>query len=122
MMTTLPNGEVSSMVDVPATPPWHCPIGVIGCRYIGAGTVREHMTADLIELDERGRAPLRKYGRPKGRYLVEVDEDGVIHLYPAAVMTELEVAMWRHRPEDAARIDASLANPGQLVEVSADEL
>jgi hypothetical protein len=24
-------------------------------------------------------------------------------------MTELEVAMWRHRPQDAARIDASLA-------------
>jgi hypothetical protein len=37
-------------------------------------------------------------------------------------MTELEVAMWRHRPEDAARIDASLADRGQLVEVSADEL
>jgi hypothetical protein len=82
----------------------------------------ELMTAELIELDDRGRAPLRKYGRPKGRYLVEVDEDGVIHLYPAAVMTELEAAMWRHRPEDAARIDASLASPGHLVELRADEL
>ena len=80
------------------------------------------MTAELIELDDRGRAPLRKYGRPKGRYLVVVDEDGVIHLYPAAVMTELEAAMWRHRPEDAARIDASLANPCHLVELRADEL
>jgi hypothetical protein len=80
------------------------------------------MTAELIELDERGRAPLRKYGQPKGRYLVEVDEDGVIHLYPAAVMTELEAAMWRHRPEDAARIETSLANPAQLVELTADEL
>jgi hypothetical protein len=80
------------------------------------------VTADLIELDDRGRAPLRKYARPRGRYLVEADEDGVIHLYPAAVMTELEVAMWRHRPEDAARIDASLASPSRLVEVSADEL
>jgi hypothetical protein len=78
--------------------------------------------ADLIELDERGRAPLRKYGRPNGRYLVEVDEDGVIHLYPAAVMTELEVAMWRHRPADAARIDASLADPTRLLELSPDEL
>jgi hypothetical protein len=81
-----------------------------------------HMTADLIELDERGRAPLRKYGRPRGRYLVEVDEDGVIHLYPAAVVTELEAAMWHHRPEDAARIDASLAGRGQLVELTPDEL
>ena len=53
---------------------------------------------------------------------MEVDEDGVIHLYPAAVMTELEAAMWRHRPEDAARIDASLANSGHLVELRADEL
>ncbi len=53
---------------------------------------------------------------------MEVDEDGVIRLYPAAVMTELELAMWRHRPPDAARIDASLANPGQLVELTADEL
>jgi hypothetical protein len=80
------------------------------------------MAADLIEFDDRGRAPLRKYGRPRGRYLVEVDEEGVIHLYPAAVMTELEVTMWRHRPEDAARIDASLENPHELVELSADEL
>ena len=80
------------------------------------------MSAELIELDDRGRAPLRKYGQPRGRYLVEADEDGVIHLYPAAVMTELEAAMWRHRPEDAARIEASLANPAQLVELAPDEL
>jgi hypothetical protein len=99
---------------------WHYPGGVIGSEHLrGDG---EHMTADLIELDDRGRAPLRKYGRPRGRYLVELDEDGVIHLYPAAVMTELEAAMWRHRPEDAARIDASLATPAQLVELGTDEL
>jgi hypothetical protein len=80
------------------------------------------MTADLIELDDRGRAPLRKFGRPRGRYLVEADENGVIHLYPAAVMTELEAAMWRHRPEDAARIDTSLADPSRLVDFGVDEL
>jgi hypothetical protein len=80
------------------------------------------MTAELIELDDRGRAPLRKYGRPRGRYLVEADENGVIHLYPAAVMTELEAAMWRHRPADAARIDASLADPARLTEMLPDEL
>lgn len=62
------------------------------------------------------------YGRPNGRYLVEVDEDDVIHLYLAAVMTELEVAMWRYRPADAARIDGSLADPTRLVELSPDEL
>jgi hypothetical protein len=77
---------------------------------------------ELIELDDRGRAPLRRYARPKGRYLVEVDEDGVIRLYPVAVMTELEVAMWRHRADDAARIDASLAHPHQLTELASDEL
>jgi hypothetical protein len=80
------------------------------------------MTADIIELDDRGRAPLRKYARPNGRYLVEVDEDGVVHLYPAAVMTQLEVAMCRRRPRDAARIHASLANAGRLVELAAEEL
>ena len=80
------------------------------------------MTTELIELDDRGSAPLRKYGRPRGRYLVEVDEDGVIHLYPAAVMTELEAAMWRLRPEDAARVDASLADQAQLIELTAEEL
>jgi hypothetical protein len=41
------------------------------------------MTAELIELDEDGRAPLRKYGQPKGRYLVAVDGYVVMHLYPA---------------------------------------
>jgi hypothetical protein len=82
----------------------------------------EQMSAELIELDDRGRAPLRKFARPHGRYLVEVDDDGVIRLYPAAVMTELELAMWRHRPQDAARIDASLSSPGDLIELSADEL
>jgi hypothetical protein len=80
------------------------------------------VTADLIELDDRGRAQLRKYGRPRGRYLVEVDESGVIHLYPATVMTELEAAMWRHRPEDAARIEVSLATPEHLIEVGPEEL
>jgi hypothetical protein len=81
------------------------------------------MTGELIEFDDRGRAPLRQYGgRPKGRYLVETDDDGVIHLYPAVVMTELEVAMWRDRPEGAARVAASLADPGTLVEMTADEL
>jgi hypothetical protein len=81
------------------------------------------MSAELIEFDDRGRAPLRQFGgRPKGRYLVETDDDGVIHLYPAVVMTELEAAMWRERPDDAARVAASLARPDGLVEMTADEL
>jgi hypothetical protein len=37
-------------------------------------------------------------------------------------MTELELAMWRHRPLDAARIDASLTQSGDLIELAADEL
>lgn len=79
--------------------------------------------AELIEFDDRGRAPLRHYGgRPKGRYLVETGEGGVIHLYPAVVMTELEAAMWRHRPADAARIRAGLDRPGELIAMTADEL
>jgi hypothetical protein len=81
------------------------------------------MDTDLIELDDRGRAPLRHYGgEPRRRYLVESDSDGVIHLYPAVVMSELELAMWRERPADAARIDASLANPAALVEMTEDDL
>lgn len=81
------------------------------------------MSAELIEFDDRGRAPLRQHGgRPKGRYLVETDADGVIHLYPAVVMTELEVAMWHERPKDANRIAASLADPSNLIEVTEDDL
>lgn len=81
------------------------------------------MSAELVELDDRGRAPLRHYGgRPRRRYLVEADSDGVIHLYPAVVMSELEVAMWRDRPADAARIDASLASPDTLVEMPEADL
>lgn len=87
-----------------------------GCRKARA------VAAELIELDDRGRASLRKFGQPRGRYLVEADDDGVIHLYPAAVMTQLELEMWRHRPEDAARIEASLARPDLLIELTADEL
>lgn len=56
------------------------------------------------------------------QYLVEVDEDGVIRLYPVAVMTELEVAMWRRRPDDAVRIDTNLAHPEQLIELGVDGL
>lgn len=79
--------------------------------------------AELIEFDDRGRAPLRQHGgRPKGRYLVEVDDDGVIHLYPAVVMTELEAAMWRERPADAARINNSLDDTSGLIEMTEDDL
>jgi hypothetical protein len=53
---------------------------------------------------------------------MEADEDGVVLRFPAAVMTELELAMWRHRPDDAARIDASLADPRGFIEMSPDEL
>lgn len=81
------------------------------------------MSAELIELDDRGRAPLRQVGgRPKGRYLAETDADGVIHLYPAVVMTEIEASMWRERPVDAARISASLASPQTLIEMTEDDL
>jgi hypothetical protein len=81
------------------------------------------MPAELIEFDDRGRAPLRQYGgKPKGLYLVQADDDGVIHLFPALVVTQLEAAMWRDRPADAARVDASLAHPHDLVEMTADEL
>jgi hypothetical protein len=79
--------------------------------------------AELIEFDDRGRAPLRHYGgKPRGRYLVETDERGVIHLYPALVMTEIEAAMWRERPADAARVEASLAHPENLAHMSVDDL
>jgi hypothetical protein len=36
-------------------------------------------------------------------------------------MTELEVAMWRDRPQDAARIDASLRDPRHLIELTSEE-
>jgi len=37
-------------------------------------------------------------------------------------MTEFEAAMWRYLPEDAARIEANLADPSGLVDFGADEL
>lgn len=78
---------------------------------------------ELVELDDRGRAPLRQHGgKPGGRYLVETDDTGVIRLYPAVVMTELEAAMWRERPADAARIDAALASPQGFIEMTVDDL
>jgi hypothetical protein len=81
------------------------------------------VSTQLIEMDDRGRAPLRSYGgQPRRHYLVETDSDGVIHLYPAVVMTELEAAMWRHRPDDAARVADSATDPRRLVEMTEDDL
>ena len=53
---------------------------------------------------------------------MEADEEGIVRQYPAAVMTELEAAMWRDRPQDAARIDASLSGAVRLIQLTADEL
>ena len=82
------------------------------------------MAADLISLDERGRALLKHHGgRPGGDYLVETDPDGTIHLHPAVVMPAAQLALWREDPVAARRIADARAGHGSWSEpLSADDL
>jgi hypothetical protein len=52
----------------------------------------------LVELDSRRRAALGRLAR-HSRYLAEVDEDGVITLTPAAVVSTLEATLISRRPD-----------------------
>lgn len=67
----------------------------------GLGMATERIEdSSVIELDDRGRTNLRRFGgRPRGRYLVSVRPDGAIVLQPAVAMTVHEAAMWREHPE-----------------------
>jgi hypothetical protein len=79
----------------------------------------------VIELDDRGRTNLRKFGgRPHGRYLVTVQPDGTLILRPAVVMSAQEAAMWQERPQLMNEIAGHVAGtaPMKLVSVSLDEL
>jgi hypothetical protein len=87
------------------------------------------MTAEplepLIELDDRGRTNLRRFGAaPHARYLVTVRGDGTIILHPAVVMTVHEAAMWQEKPELMREIAGHVSGSQELtmVPVSPDEL
>jgi len=68
----------------------------------------------LVELDSRRRAALGRLAR-HARYLAEVDEDGVITLTPAAVVSTLEATVIARRPDLLQPADRS-----KLVSIKAD--
>jgi hypothetical protein len=79
----------------------------------------------LIELDDRGRTNLGRFGgRPHDRYLVTVQPGGKIVLEPAVTMTAQEAAMWRHQPDLMRQIAEHVSgeNPKPMVAVDLDEL
>ncbi|MGH8998821.1 MAG: hypothetical protein ACRDY7_05455 [Acidimicrobiia bacterium] len=68
----------------------------------------------LVELDSRHRAALGRLAR-HARYLAEVDDDGIITLTPAAVVSAVEAALISRRPDLLRPADRS-----KLVGVKAD--
>lgn len=68
----------------------------------------------LVELDSRHRAALGRLAR-HSRYLAEVDDDGIITLTPAAVVSALEAALISRRPDLLQPADRST-----LVSIKAD--
>lgn len=67
----------------------------------------------LIELDSRKRAPLRQLAQHR-RYLVTVDDDGVLIFTPAVVMTEFEATLRQAAPELYAKSLDSTKHPERL--------
>lgn len=79
----------------------------------------------LIELDDRGRTNLRRFGaHPHDRYLVTVHSDGTLVFRPAVAMTVHEAVMWRERPELMREIADHVSGraPAQMIWVDPDEL
>lgn len=73
-----------------------------------------HMRSEaLIELDSRKRAPLSQLAHHR-RYLVTVDDDGVLILTPAVVMTEFEAKFLRAAPELYDKLIDSTEHPEHL--------
>jgi hypothetical protein len=69
---------------------------------------------ELIELDNRKRAPLRAYAH-HDRYFVNEEADGTLILTPAVVMSSLEARLLRSNPELHARLEESTAHPERLI-------
>ena len=57
-----------------------------------------HTDPTLVELDSRHRAALGRLARHP-RYLAERDDDGVITLTPAVVVSALEMDLVARRPD-----------------------
>jgi hypothetical protein len=79
----------------------------------------------LVELDDRGRTNLRRFGgEPHARYLVSVRRDGAIVFRPAVAMTVQEAAMWREHPKLMNEIADHVSGgaPMPMVTLDADKL
>jgi hypothetical protein len=69
----------------------------------------------ILETDPRNRRSLARLGVPPGRrYLARVEEDGVVILEPAVVMTEAEARLHAN-PELVRRLEDAEANPERRV-------
>jgi len=79
----------------------------------------------LIELDDRGRTNLRRFGAaPHARYLVTVRVDGTIVFHPAVAMAVHEAAMWREEPGLMREIAGHVSGqePLKMIPVDLDDL
>jgi hypothetical protein len=64
----------------------------------------------LVEVDTRKRVSLGAVAREPGtQYMAEVDDDGVITLTPAVIMSEIEVRML-HRPDILTALDKAVTD------------
>lgn len=69
----------------------------------------------VLELDERRRTNLGKFGNPEHRrYIVTEEPDGTLILTPAVVMAEHEARLLANRTV-MARIAETTAHPEKLV-------
>jgi hypothetical protein len=68
--------------------------------------------AHLVEVDNRKRVSLGAVAREPGtQYMAEVDDDGVIVLTPAVIMSEVEARLLQ-RPDILAAIERSRSTDG----------
>jgi len=81
-------------------------------RQVSAGVDFNPGKSAVIELDDRRRASLGKFGR-HDRYLVREQEDGTLILEPAIVLTEAEAAFLAN-PALVALIEEERAHPERL--------
>ncbi len=78
-------------------------------RQVSTETDFQPSKSAVIELDDRRRASLGKFGR-HDRYLIREQEDGTLILEPAVVLTEAEAAYLKN-PALVALIEEERAHP-----------
>jgi len=78
-------------------------------RQVSTETEFKTSKSAVIDLDDRRRASLGKFGR-HDRYVIREEEDGTLILEPAIVLTEAEAAYLRN-PALVALIEEERAHP-----------